>query len=127
MKKHYRALVLALPLSVLLNGCVIAVGDTDGSVHASWQKAEKENRDKIASLALGQPLASVRERMGQPDFSESYREDGQDVLVLFYRTQRQDSDGTTTKDECTPLVFKSGLLTGWGDTVYAQVGGHPAR
>jgi hypothetical protein len=38
--------------------------------------------------------------------------------VLFYRTHRRDGDGVTTKDECTPLVFKNGLLIGWGDAAY---------
>jgi len=28
-------------------------------------------------------------------------------------------DGITTKDECTPLVFRNGNLVGWGDSAYS--------
>jgi hypothetical protein len=37
---------------------------------------------------------------------------------LFYRTQRKHSDGETTRDETTPLVFRDNRLIGWGDGVY---------
>ena len=47
-----------------------------------------------------------------------YSKDGETVQVLFYRTHHQKSDGKTTKDECTPLVFKQNRLTGWGDKAY---------
>lgn len=113
--------LLALPFAALLNGCVVAIGDGEYSDHHSgWQHTERENREQIAQFNLNMSETTVRERLGKPDFSEAYREGSADVRVLFYRTQRQNSDGITTKDECTPLVFKNGLLVGWGDKVYAD-------
>ena len=41
--------------------------------------------------------------------------------VLFFRTHRTHSDGETTKDECTPLVFRDGVLIGFGDKAYRQL------
>lgn len=126
--KTRHSLLLALPFTALLGGCVIAVGDGDGdmSYGSSWERAERENREEIAKLDLNLSEASVRQRLGKPDFSEAYREGGAEVRVLFYRTQRQHGDGITTKEECTPLVFKNGLLVGWGDKSYAQAyGGNP--
>lgn len=41
--------------------------------------------------------------------------------VLFFRTQHRHSDGETSRDETTPLVFRNDTLIGWGDDVLASI------
>ncbi|MCV2883260.1 DUF3192 domain-containing protein [Aestuariibacter sp. AA17] len=122
MKKLLLAAAVSAPL--LLSGCVVSVGgddDYDSYSHSSWQKKERKNRAHIASLELGMSVESVKNKMGVPDFNEMYNKQDRSVQVLFYRTQRAEGDGATTKDECTPLVFKGGALVGWGERAYLEM------
>jgi hypothetical protein len=122
MKKLLTAAALVLPLT--LSGCVISFGgegDGDYSYHSDWQDTERKNRKHIAKLETDTSLSSIKSRMGTPDFSELHRAGDDEIRVLFYRTQRIEGDGVTTKDECTPLVFKNGLLVGWGDSAYKLI------
>jgi len=59
--------------------------------------------------------------MGQANFSEAYETDGNQYQILYYRTHRVDSDGETTKDETTPLVFKNQRLIGWGQDALQRI------
>ena len=54
--------------------------------------------------------------MGIPEFDELLVKNGKEHRILFYRTQRMKGDGSTTKDECTPLIFVNGELSGFGQT-----------
>jgi len=63
----------------------------------------------------------VKNLMGVPDFNETYEKNGETIQVLYYRTQRTKKDGITTKDECTPLIFKQSILSSWGEMAYKQI------
>ena len=52
-------------------------------------------------------------------FNELFEKQDGTYRVLYYRTQKTMGDGITTKDECTPLVFRNGNLVGWGDSAYS--------
>jgi len=113
--------VAILPLSLvlatsLLTGCVIVDGDRFDDNHNDWRDIERENRKKIDLLTQGTKVENVMQRMGVADFNEFFEKAGQKYQVLYYRTQLRDSDGITTKDECTPVVFKDGVLMGWGQS-----------
>ncbi|WP_341503037.1 DUF3192 domain-containing protein [Gallaecimonas sp. GXIMD4217] len=110
MKKQWLALALCLPLSA----CVFHVGgDHDGDyVQHSQENREERNREAIGGFMPGLALDQVQTRLGTPDF-DNLLADGH--RVLYYRTQRRHGDGMTTRDECTPLIFKDGILLGWGD------------
>ncbi|MDD3763490.1 MAG: DUF3192 domain-containing protein [Nevskiales bacterium] len=118
MKQTLR-LLCVLAAATMATGCVIHVGadDDDRSyIHDDGIKAkEARNRDIISGLALGISAEAVRDRLGEPDFSEAWMEDGHEVRVLRYRTHRTHSDGDTTRDETTPLVFRDGKLEGIGE------------
>ena len=115
-------LFMASVLVVGLSGCVIAVGDNhDSDEDAGWKKAQQYNRDQVNKLALDMSADDVRTLLGTPDFTESYTKDGAVVQVLFYRTHHVKSDGVTTKEECTPLVFKQNKLSGWGEKAYQNL------
>jgi hypothetical protein len=109
-------------LSLGLSGCVISVdGDGEYSHHSDWHNLEQTNRKYISRLQQGISYDDILNRMGIADFNEFYAKGVDTYQVLYYRTQRIDGDGVTTKDECTPLVFKNSALLGWGETVYNAI------
>lgn len=125
MNKLSRFAVLGLA-AIVLSGCVVSVGNSRGTDReASWQQAERENREAIASLEQGLTVGEIRYRMGTPDFLESVTVDGLAYQVLFYRTHRVRADGMTTRDETTPLVFEEGRLVGWGEVAWFNLTGIP--
>lgn len=113
-------LLSVLTFSAILSGCVIAVGDRDdeSNGNADWEKIQQYNLGYINQLSLGTEATAVRKSIGAPAFVELFTKNGQQVEVLFYRTQHERSDGETSKDECTPLVFKQGVLVGVGAKAY---------
>lgn len=116
------AMLAVFGLSLGLSGCVISVdGDGKYGHHSDWQDTEQTNRKYISRLQLDESYDDVLNRMGIADFNEFYTKDKQTYQVLYYRTQRISGDGVTTKDECTPLVFKNGELVGWGETAFNEV------
>jgi hypothetical protein len=109
-------------LSLSLSGCVISVdGDGEYGHHSDWQDSEQNNRKHISRLQQDTGYEDILNRMGIADFNESYSKDDDTYQVLYYRTQRINGDGVTTKDECTPLVFKNSILVGWGERAYNTI------
>lgn len=112
-------------VSAILSGCVVVAGDIDefdrDDYNSDWKSLERGNRDKIASLTLGADYPSVIAKMGSASFSEAFETGGDQYQILFYRTHRVESDGETTKDETTPLVFKNQLLIGWGQDALQRI------
>lgn len=88
----------------------------------AWDDREIYNRKYIATLSIGEQLnrTHVIEKLGAPDLSEAKQTEEHNIQILFYRTQRLKSDGMTTQDECTPLLFKNDRLVAWGDSAYQQ-------
>lgn len=69
-------------------------------------------------------LANVLDPMDLADFNELHEKDQDRYQVLYFRTQRKNGDGLTTKDECTPpliIVLKNSALIGWGKTAYEML------
>lgn len=120
--KHI-ALALALSAPLFLSGCVISVGDggDNGSYQSDWQQREFNNRKHISKLEVDSQYEDIVRKMGVADFNEMKKEGDDTIRILFYRTQRSAEDGITTKDECTPLVFKNNRLVGWGDSAYSAL------
>ncbi|WP_440873807.1 DUF3192 domain-containing protein [Thalassotalea sp. PLHSN55] len=124
MKKSVLALLVAAPLALSLSGCVVKIGDDAGNGHgfsADFEDREYSNRKKISKLVPETSIHAVQKEFGIADFNEVYQKDGENVQVLFYRTQRAHKDGVTSKDECTPLIFKNNVLVSWGDTAFQQL------
>jgi hypothetical protein len=115
-------LVLLIPA---LSGCVVAVGDVQSEREATRQETERNNREAISQLEPGMSIDYIRTRLGTPDFSESLSLEDGNYRVLFYRTQRREADGMTTRDETTPLIFRDGLLVEWGEAAWTRLSGQP--
>ncbi len=112
--KYLTSGFLALLLMIHLSGCIVVGGDSwhDDS---HWKQRQTDNRKVIAQLEIGDSRQSIIKRLGAADFSEAFQRDQDNYRVLYYRTEHRHSDGVTTKDETTPLVFKNDQLIGWGD------------
>lgn len=127
MKGRTIAMVLAAGLAA---GCVLHVSDDgissgyEGDWGDSWRDRQERNRKAIARLELGTPIDEVERELGAPDFSEAYADADGDYRVLFYRTHHRRSDGDTTRDETTPVVFRDGRVYGFGDDFYRRLTGH---
>ncbi|QIZ77047.1 DUF3192 domain-containing protein [Ferrimonas lipolytica] len=81
-----------------------------------WDDREKYNLQQIAKLTPGISVDEVIAQLGSPNFNEAYtHNDGDMVQILRYRTHRTKGDGQTTTDETTPLLFRNGVLSSWGE------------
>jgi len=124
MRKSLAILLVTAPLMFGLTGCVIAIDgdkhDSDLDISNSHDRAIS-NRQHIAGLTPGMSFVDVTSRMGTADFNENYAKNGEAIQVLFYRTHRVHKDDLTTKDECTPLIFKQGGLVSWGENAIRQL------
>lgn len=114
------ALLGAMLLLPLLASCVIVTDpdwdEWEDGDRSSWRERQDDNRAYIAGLRIGTPVEHIRSDLGSPDYSEAYgAHDGREVLILRYRTHHRHSDGETSRDETTPLVFVDGSLAGWGE------------
>ncbi len=116
-----KVMLSAALLSVFgLSGCVIAVGTDEFDDYDKVSHRDSKARQQIADLPLGQSFAEVKDKLGEPDFTEAFTGKDGEYRVYFYRTHRTKSDGDTSRDETTPLLFKDGKLAAIGDGAYKQ-------
>lgn len=120
--KPFANFCLVALICLSASGCVFIDGEY--VKHHDWRDDQRDNREMISQLEIGSTRAAVINRLGTPSDSEAFTKDGEDLRVLFYRTQRKHSDGETTRDETTPVIFKNDVLVGWGDRQYAEVRQH---
>lgn len=129
MKQSLKMALVAIPLTFSLTGCIIVSTDEGHEADwissydssSDWKQEQRVNKQRIAKLEVGDSFSSVREEMGTPEFNEAFTEDGKNYQVIFYRTNHKRSDGETTKDECTPLIFVDGVLESWGNKAYNRL------
>lgn len=117
-------ILLILPLTFVLSGCIIVSGDTDWDDDSSigWRAEQIQNRENITKLTLGLQRSDVLSKMGSPTFTEAFTgENDAQYQILYYRTHRKHGDGETTKDETTAIVFENDLLIGWGNDALQRI------
>lgn len=98
MKKIW-LLLAAASVMLLVNGC--------------GYFSQYDNFENSRLLRVGMTQDQVRKIMGEPldvQFASA------DVWYYYIRTCWH--DGQTTIDECLPIVFKDGKVTGWGNEYY---------
>ncbi|MCJ8320838.1 MAG: DUF3192 domain-containing protein [Colwellia sp.] len=83
----------------------------DSPSNMQWEDREAYNRQFIAKLQLDEfTFEQALEQLGSPDITEAKKINDNRHQVMFYRTQHIKSDGITTQEECTFLLFINGQL-----------------
>lgn len=119
-KKIISRILMALAAYAIFVVLVINFYD-DSPTNMKWEDREAYNRQYIAKLQLNEfTFDQAILELGSPDITEAKRVNETNYQVTFYRTQHMKSDGITTQEECTPLLFSNGLLTAIGNTAYEQ-------
>ncbi|SFC15054.1 DUF3192 domain-containing protein [Pseudoalteromonas denitrificans] len=124
-KKIFRYILLGLGFYAVLATCVILFYKDDPST-MNWQDRQSYNKRFIANLKLKEPkyFDSVIETLGAPDLTFAKKAFNDTFQILYYRTQHMKSDGITTVEECTGLMFKNNILIAWGpgaDKAYESI------
>ncbi|GHE85211.1 DUF3192 domain-containing protein [Thalassotalea profundi] len=109
-KKVVFRIIFALGLYGLFVLLVVKFYD-DNPSNMKWEDREEFNRQFINQLQINKfHFDQAIEKLGKPDITEAKSVDGRYYQVLFYRTQHMKSDGFTTQDECSYLLFIDNVL-----------------
>lgn len=119
-KKVVIRILIALAIYGVFVALVVNFYD-DSPSDMEWGDRESFNRQYIGKLTLEKfDFEKAIKELGSPDITEAKKIDDNNFQVMFYRTQHVKSDGFTTQDECTALLFKNGSLIAIGKTAYQQ-------
>ena len=119
-KKVISRILIALAIYGVFVALVVNFYD-DSPSDMEWGDRESFNRQYIGKLTLEKfDFEKAIKELGSPDITEAKKIDDNNFQVMFYRTQHIKSDGFTTQDECTALLFKNGSLIAIGKTAYQQ-------
>jgi len=116
-KKIITRILLALSAYAVFVALVVTFYD-DSPDKMKWNDRETYNRQFIAKIKLEEfTFEQALEQLGSPDITEAIKVTNDNFQVMFYRTQHVKSDGITTQNECTFLLFVNGVLKeiGLGD------------
>ncbi len=102
--------------AIVLSGCVVSIGGDEHREDKHWHQDQERNERYIAQAQLGTSVNLIVAELGEAHFKDSFQRNGDLFDVLYYRTHHRHSDGKTTRDETTPLVFVDGVLVGYGDS-----------
>ena len=124
MKKYLRWVLLAAALIAvypLATWLALNVYQDDPDAMA-WTDREAYNRKFINALQLSATVTQdqIRQKLGGPDITEAYQAGTDLYQLVYYRTQRDISDGITTKTECTALLYLNRRLIAVGDSAVQQ-------
>ena len=119
-KKVVTRILLALAAYGLFVVLVMTFYD-DSPSNMGWEDREAYNRQFIAKLKVDHySFEQALTELGSPDITEAKKVDDNRYQVLFYRTQHMKSDGITTQEECTALLFHNDVLVGIGQSAYDE-------
>lgn len=119
MLKGISITIIGFIIYALIAGSVLTFY-TANPESMTWREREVFNRKYIGRLELGSPSSKVLRLLGSPDLSEAITLPEGELIVYFYRTHHVKSDGVTTRDETTPLIFKNEKLVAWGEPAYLE-------
>ena len=119
-KKVILRIIIALAIYGIFTALVINFYD-DNPSNMQWEEREDYNRHFISKLQLNKfNFEEALKELGSPDITEAKRVNNDNYQVMFYRTHHVKSDGITTQEECTALLFKNNILMSTGKTAYEQ-------
>lgn len=120
MKSRLPKVIIGLFITYVAFVAVIMVFYKPTPDEMDWEDRQAYNQAMLTDLSIGQPIEDIKVIFGKADFSEAKVSDNDTLQILFYRTHHKTSDGQTSKEECTPLLFKQGKLIAWGESSYQQ-------
>lgn len=112
-------IVISVAIYFAFSTCVIWLLQDDQS-QMTWDDRQAFNNKFIERLKIGADKSYVIEELGPPDLTEAKQIEQSSWQVMLYRTHHQKSDGFTTADECTVLLFADEQLVATGDSAYQQ-------
>jgi hypothetical protein len=120
-KRIWLMLALAIPLYPLLTWLVLTYYQDDPS-KMIWNDREAYNHKYISQLDTQSGLTQQQliEKLGGPDITEAGMVGSNTYQLMYYRTKRDISDGITTKQECTALLFKNQQLIALAEQAVQQ-------
>ena len=119
-KKVITRIIIALAIYGVFVALVMNFYD-DNPSNMKWKDREDYNRHFISKVQINKfNFEEALEELGSPDITETKRVNDDNFQVMFYRTHHVTSDGITTQEECTALLFKNNMLTATGKTAYQQ-------
>ena len=80
--------------------------------------SQYDNRKHAEKLRLGMTKDEVLAVMGEPLRNQKYHRPD---IWFYYIETRYGWDFQVTRDECLPIVFKNGVVVGWGKKYYYEV------
>ena len=109
-KKIITRILLALTAYAVFVALVVVFYD-DSPDKMKWDDREAYNRQFIAKIKIEEfTFEQALAQLGTPDITEAKKVASDSFQVMFFRTQHVKSDGITTQDECTFLLFINGIL-----------------
>ena len=123
--KHLVLMVLA---TSFLAGCTTTQSTNNGQ--ANYLRGTKKcsgeliqqaftNASNMAQVSIGMEKQAAFAVMGVPQKYESFAlKDDRVLEAMFYRTGSEDCYGASDAEPFTPLVFKDGILIGFGADYY---------
>ncbi|MGS0690320.1 DUF3192 domain-containing protein [Shewanella sp. 0m-8] len=120
MKSKLPVIVISIFVAYVAFVAVIMVSYDPSPDEMDWEDRQAYNKALMNEVIIGQTIEEIKTLFGKADFTEAKISDEQSLQVLFYRTHHKTSDGETSKEECTPLLFKQGKLIAWGEDTYNQ-------
>ncbi|WP_299803506.1 DUF3192 domain-containing protein [uncultured Shewanella sp.] len=120
MKSKLPVIVISIFITYVAFVAVIMLTYEPTPDEMHWEDRQAYNKAMMSEVAIGQNIAEIKSLFGKADFTEAKISNEQNLEVLFYRTHHETSDGETSKEECTPLLFKQGKLIAWGEDTYQQ-------
>jgi hypothetical protein len=115
-KKVLSLIAIALVAYGIFVALVVTFYD-DSPTNMDWEDREEFNRQYVTKVQLDQlTFEKIIKDLGSPDITEAKKHQSDYMQLMFYRTQHVKSDGITTQDECTPLLFKNGVLVAIGES-----------
>lgn len=119
-KKVIAIIILGLAIYALAFNWVLEYFD-DSPTQMKWPDRQEFNRFYINKAKLQLlDFNQVIKQLGSPDITEAKRVDDNYYQLMYYRTQHMKSDGITSQDECTPLLFKNNKLIAKGEIAEHQ-------
>ncbi|MCL1146010.1 DUF3192 domain-containing protein [Shewanella sp. 10N.261.52.F9] len=120
MKSKLPVIIISIFVTYVAFVAVIMATYDPSPDEMDWEDRQAYNLAQMSEVTLGQSIEEIKSLFGKADFSEAKLSQESQLQVLFYRTHHKESDGETTKEECTPMLFKQGKLIAWGEDTYKQ-------